>query len=180
MTRNFKTIILLLVVAAPCAATLQQDQQPSQIPQWKHARSDDPLHGKVIDTLTLEGKYLTPPRTPSGSTVPSLVVECSGGKVQKTYIVVGAVVSLQERGLLAGTLEERIDGKPGHLFTISISTDGTAVFFMTDDFKKILRAHRAIFGAQEYLGPEVVFEFDMPDPSPVYAGCGNERSLRPK
>ena len=147
---------------------------------WQHTRDDDPLHNKVYDRLILDGKYLTPPRSVARGFVPSIVVECADGKVEQNYITIGAVATLRGRGqpIFADLLDSRIDGKRGAIAAIGIATDGTGVFFTRVDLKSILRAHEVIVGVYEYLGVQIVLQFIMPDPTPVYTACGRDRLLK--
>lgn len=147
--------------------------------QWQYVKKDDPLHAKVRDQLILEGAYLTPPRLP-GQT-PSIVVECSDGKVEQNYFNTGAVVvhrDQSQHGMLL--LEERIDGKKSAILTTGISTDGLSVFFTRIDLKDILSAKQVIIGVYEYMGAQVVIQFNMPDPAPVMEKCGEDRILKMK
>jgi len=145
---------------------------------WRYTKDDDPVHGKVHDKFVLDGKYLTPPRIVAPGFSPSIVVSCSEGKVENNYIAVGAVVTLKEMGFFAGFLESRVDGKKGAIAATGESTDGTAVYFTRVDLKNILKAHQVIIGVNEYLGAEVVMQFDMPDPSQILAMCGKDRILK--
>lgn len=74
--------------------------------------------------------------------------------------------------------EERIDGKKTTLLGDSVSTDGESIFFSRIDLKKTLAAKRVILGVYEYMGGQVVMQFDMPDPSPVMEKCGADKILK--
>lgn len=156
-----------------------QQQSPAS---WRSVKDDDPLHNKMYEMLVLDGKYLTPPRTVASGFVPSIVVKCSDGKVEQNYIIVGTVVTLKGRGqpIFADLLDSRLDGKKGAIAATGAATDGTGVFFTRVDLKTILKAHEVMVGVYEYLGSQVVMQFDMPDPAPVYAACGRDRILKKK
>jgi hypothetical protein len=134
---------------------------------WQHVKVDDPLHGKSYEKFILHGKYLTPPRVPGEGFSPSVVIVCSNHKFDSTgsYLAVGAVVADNH------TLVTRVDGKKKIIGVAGISTDGTALYLYAFEFKKLLQAHEVIIGVDEFLGPEVVMQFEMPDPSTVYAAC---------
>jgi hypothetical protein len=167
--------LYIIATALIAAISLGVAQEPSG---WRYVKDDDPLHGKVHDKFVLEGKYLTPPRTVAEGFWPSIVVLCSDGKVEQNYIAVGAVATLKPKGFYADMLESRVDGKKGLICATGASTDGTAVFFTRVDLKKLLRSHQVIVGVNEYLGAEVIMEFDMPDAAPVFQKCGQDRILR--
>lgn len=154
-----------------------QQSKTEATAQWQYVKKDDPLHAKVRDQFVLEGVYLTPPRLP-GQT-PSIVVECSGGKVEQNYFNTGAVVvhrDQSQHGMLL--IEGRIDGKKNDFLTTGISTDGQSVFFTRIDLKDVLAAKQIIIGVYEYLGAQVVIQFNMPDSSPVMEKCGADRILK--
>jgi queuine/archaeosine tRNA-ribosyltransferase len=79
-------------------------------------------------------------------------------------------------------IEARLDGKKVKVFSDprGVSTDHTAVFIANSQLKKVLTAHQVILGVDEYLGSQVVMQFDMPDSSPVVTTCSKERSLQAK
>jgi hypothetical protein len=164
------------------SSVARNDAQRQLPASWQFVKNDDPLHNKISDVLVLDGKYVTPPRTVAHGFVPSIVVECSNGKVERNYIVVGTVITLKGRGqpIFADLLDSRVDGKKGAIAATGAATDGTGVFFTRVDLKTILKAREVMVGVYEYLGSQVVMQFDMPDPAPVYAACGRDRILKKK
>jgi hypothetical protein len=177
MTRKTRVIghLAILALRFPVLALAQAPAE------WRYSRDDDALHGKVHDKLVLEGKYLTAPRSPESGFRPALVVMCSDGKVEQNYISVGAVINSDSKSVFPVHGEIRIDDKKAGSFVgDALSRDGTGVFFTRDDLKKFLKAQRVIVGVNEYLGPQVVMQFDMPSPSPVFAVCGKDRILKAK
>jgi hypothetical protein len=104
--------------------------------------------------------------------VPHLVISCFRGKVDKNYIVTSAVLDTDSRSLFPLNAEGRLDGKKTSILADAMSTDGTSFFFGIVDLENILKARQAIVGVQEYLGPEIVMQFDVPDISTVVAACG--------
>ena len=178
--KAMKLALSVCAVSSLLRAVAHQTDAPSQ---WEYAREDDALHAKVHDRFILEGVYLTPPRLATRR--PAIVVECSGGKVEHNYFSVGAVVdkigdTVLGAPLIAG-FEARIDGKktvvvgPDH-----ISTDGQVLYFSKVGLANVLNANQVIVGANEYLGPQVVMRFDIPDSSPVMKKCGSDRMLKRK
>ena len=168
-----KALAIFVLACICCLAMIAQESNG-----WRYTKDDDPLHGKTHDKFILEGKYVTPPHTVGQGLAPSIIVSCSTGKVEQNYIVVGAVVTLKSKGFYADILESRIDGKKGGICATGESTDGTGVFFTRVDLRTMLRAHQVIVGVNEYLGAEVIMQFDMPDAAPVLEKCGQDRILR--
>jgi hypothetical protein len=160
-------------------------QQPTNIAtaQWQYTREDDPLHAKVHDRFILDGVYLTPPSISAGA-APAIVVVCSAGKVEQSYFNIGAVVDHRgpsgSSGLEVVGFEARVDGKKHGMFPNNMSTDGRAVYFIRGDLKSFLGAKQVIIGANEYLGPQIVMRFDIPDPFPVMEKCGSDWVLKPR
>ncbi len=139
--------------------------------EWQHVSKQDVLNAKTIDRYVLFGKYLSPPKVTAGENQPTLVVECHAQKVLQNFVNVGAVVNSR-------FMEARLDGKRFTLDGDSISTDGLAVFFSRLDLGKVLVGHTLILGADEYLGAQVIMQFDLPDSSIVFAGCGRDIFLK--
>jgi len=182
-----KIAIGLLLIASASA------QEPAG---WHYIKTDDPLHGKVHDIFVLDGRYLTPPRTAVQGFIPSIVVTCSDGKLENTYVNVGAVIvsaGVPTGNPLSDTsntmknirlIKARLDGTKVKVLSDprGVSTDHKAVFLLNtgNQLKSILNAHQVIVSVDEYLGSQVVMQFDMPDPSPVVTTCSKERSLQAK
>jgi len=155
---------------------LAQQAKTNASAEWQYVKEDDPLHAKTRDRFILEGTYLTPPRLSTNGS-PTVVVECSDGRVEHNYFSVHAVVARTHDNLPDG-FEVRVDGKSRTFFVDSISTDGQGLFFTRIDLKEMLYAKRVIVGVNEYLGPQVVMQFDIPDPSPVMEKCGADSILK--
>jgi len=168
--------------AKPAPSTSEQNPAPkaTQEPHaWVYVKDDDALAGKVHDKFILDGKYLKPPRTVTST--PSLVIVCDDGKVKQNYFFTGTVITRKEGSSdLVMSLPARIDGKKTSILGNAVSTDGQSVFFTRVDLKTVLRAHLVIVGVDEYLGAEVVIQFDMPDPTEVLSKCANDRILKDK
>jgi hypothetical protein len=167
--------MVLAALAALLASVLGQAQEDA----WRYEQHPDPLRGTVLHEFVLTGKYVNPPRTQMINN-PALVVICSNGAVRSNYFAVGAVINRRVDG---GTVwvdgEARVDGK-AELFTFdNVSTDGTAAYFGRKDLKKALLGHQVIIGLNEFLGPQVVMQFDVPNPHAAMEGvCGQDRVLK--
>ena len=48
----------------------------------------------------------------------------------------------------------------------------------TYDMAKLFKAHHLVIGAYEYLGAQVVMEFEIPDIAPVLEFCGQDMWFR--
>jgi len=172
--------LAVYLIGSVLPAVAQEPKVAATPSQWQYEKEDDPLHGKVHARFILEGVYLTPPHL--STKTPALVVECTGGKVDQNYFSTGAVIvhrdQSQNHGMLF--LEGRIDGKKSDFLTTGLSTDGQSAFFMRIDLKGVLAAKQVIVGVYEYMGGQVVIRFDVPDPAPVMAKCGEDRMLRQK
>lgn len=147
------------------------------IPVWESKSTDDRLHGTEYTQFTLLGKYLTPPRLGAGHP-PAMVVRCSQGKFQNFYVAVGAVVDHQSDGFIRN-LEARFDDLKVPFWGIpaEISTDGTAIFFRSGALVPILKSHLSVIGVQEFLGPQIVMEFAVPDPAEIVEACGKDKAI---
>src|ERR1700744_624881 len=125
----------------------------SQSLGWITTPFTDELHAQTGSIFTLNGQYLTAPKI-AGAPGPQLVVKCIDGKVVESFVRFGAVLDVQSGRIFPVMMESRIDGKKGNIGADNVSTDGTAAFFPRSDLRTMLRAHRVILGADEYLGPE--------------------------
>jgi hypothetical protein len=110
------------------------------------------------------------------------------------YIFVGGIVDSQvsTEGSIGVTAQFRLDDGKLQTEVWSHSTDFSAIFFSSsstgsgwDVFANLLYAHHAyhkqdtnhqvrkvVIGVPEYLGGEIVMQFDMPDASDVAETCG--------
>ena len=178
-----RAMLFSFCVIAPVLSVVAQQPKTIATAQWQYAKEDDSLHVKVHDRFILEGVYLTPPSIPVG-VGPAIVVVCSAGKVEQSYFNIGAIVDHHgpsgSNGLEVVGFEARVDGKKYGIFPDNMSTDGRAVYFIRGDLKSFLGAKQVIIGANEYMGPQIVMRFDIPDPAPVMEKCGSDRILKPR
>ena len=173
-----------LFVASVCFA---------QTHQWERTEKTDPLRGTDYSQFILSGKFLTPPRSGAGE-APIFFVKCipggrhrvsggyKSGKFLDAYIVVHAVVDTDNGRAYP---KYRLDDSKIHDDSWGIGTDGTAVFPEETGVNTLLYGHfmphkegtngpvhKVVIAVNEYLGAEVVMQFDMPDPSQVADACG--------
>lgn len=137
---------------------------------WIHTVKNDPLRGTNSDVFVLAGNYLTSPRAPSPGFTPAIVVVCEDGKVKQNYFSFGAVISDRH-------LEGRFDEKHVSIVGDDLSSDGQSVLFARVDLARVLKAHKVIVGALEYLANQVVMEFDIQDSSELLQTCSRDRIL---
>lgn len=142
---------------------------------------------------TLAGKFLTPPSNTNGQP-PVFVIKCiptahrrSGGgyvngKLMDSYITMHTVVNHSSKEIF---VQYRLDDSKMHKEFWGVSTDGTAIFPPEIELNTVLYGHflphkegtndpikKLVLGANEYLGAEVVVQFDLPDPTEVADACG--------
>jgi hypothetical protein len=118
------------------------------------------------------------------------------GKYITGYLATGAVLdsALSSTGDPIIRVQFRLDGGKIQTANWTRSTDFSAIFFKRqyafagsgyDDFANLIYGHmtyhkegtnppvkRVLFDVPEYLGGEVVMQFDMPDPSDIGETCG--------
>ncbi len=145
---------------------------------WKHSTINDPLHAIVIERYELSGRYLTPPRAGDRGYSPLFTVDCVAGKVSQSYFSFDAVIAQEAGAVFPVTMEARLDGKATKIDGEFLSTDGEAVYFSQLDLIKLLNGNLLILGVPEYLGPQMVSQFNIADPSEVFRGCASDRILK--
>ena len=140
----------------------------------------------------LEGKYLAALKHAASSSTPAMIVRCSPGsynhghskgKFLNGYIFVDGVVDTGEAGSVH--VQYRLDDGKLQDGRWSHSTDFSSVFFSSIEFNNLLYGHllphkegtnppirKVVVGLEEYLGAEVVVQFDMPDATVVAETCG--------
>ncbi len=165
---------------------------------WVKEEKTDLLRDMKCLQFVLGGKFLTPPKKADVNASPSIILQCTPGsfvrghqqgKLLKGYIYVGAVIDSQVSTLSTSGANVQVkyrldDGKLQNTLW-SHSTDYSSVFFSNTDLNTLLYGHfmphkenttppvkKVVIGLYEYLGGEVVMQFDMPDPSEVVEACG--------
>jgi hypothetical protein len=147
---------------------------------WEYTKKADPLRNQTVDVFVLKGSFVTSPRT--GAANPSLVIACTDGKVHQNFFNFGTAVHY-EGGPGTGTwahtnLKANIDGKRTGIYANHMSEDGQAAYFTRGELKNILKAHHLAVGAREVIGGELIAEFDIPDPAPIFEKCGKDSAIR--
>jgi hypothetical protein len=106
------------------------------------------------------------------------VVSCSKGKLEDFYVAVGAVVDRQSDGFIPH-LEAKFDTSKRPFWGTGgqVSTDGTAIFFRGSDLVDLLKSHLAIIGVQEFLGPQVVMKFVVPNSVEIIGACRKDKAI---
>jgi hypothetical protein len=137
------------------------------------------------------GTFLTPPKRDSGT--PVFVLKCvpgersyglrqyRNGKFLDAFVTVGAVVD-HSSGVW---VNYRLDDGKIHKDSWGTGTDGTAIFPNEIQVNTILYGHfmphkegtgspvhKVVIAVNEFLGAEVVMQFDLPDPTPAAEACG--------
>lgn len=188
---KIKMAILFFLLAVPAFSQ-----------EWRKEEKTDPLRGTHYVQFSLEGKYLTAPRNAPSDSKPTMVVRCNPGlhmrghtkgKFQEGYIFVGGVVDshVSTGGSTSVHVQLRLDdGKLQDAFW-NQSTDYSSIFFSSiigsgwDEFANLLYGHKMyhkentnpqvrkiVLGVPEFLGGEVVMQFDTPDATEVADACG--------
>jgi len=177
-------IAVLLLVSA-CVA---QTPPPGQ---WERTEKTDALRGTSYSQFVLAGTFLTPPKHDSGT--PVFVLRCvpgehsrgwheyKNGKFLDAYVTVGAVVDHASGVWVSYRLD---DGKI-HKDSWGAGTDGTAIFPDEIQLNTLLYGHfmphkegtggpvhKIVIAVNEFLGAEIVMQFDVPDPTPAAEACG--------
>lgn len=162
---------------------------------WVKEGKTDPLRDTQYVQFTLDGKFLTPPQHTKADVEPSIILQCTPGsfarghlhgKLLKGYVFVGTVIDTQMSSSVASVRAKyRLDDGKLQDVPWSHSTDFSSVFFGETDMNTLLYGHfmphkentsppvkKVVIGFDEYLGGEVVMQFDMPDPTEVAEACG--------
>jgi len=155
---------------------------------------------------SLEGKFLTSPQNATPNTHPVIIAQCTPGdfnhhtahgKLLKAYIFVGGVLDshvASDSGSRV-TVQFRLDDGKLQTDYWTASTNFSALFFNPyfpeGGFATMLYGHmlphkentsppvkKIVLGVPEYLGGEVVMQFDMPDPTEVADACGEIKHKR--
>lgn len=186
---------LNVLVCALAVAVLAVSTAAQGVPKWSREDKSDPMTDKQVVEFTLLGKFLSAPSGPHPD-APALVLRCQpgshdfgrfGGKLLSGFVLLGSVVDATREETLPGEIRIRYrldDGKP-HEALWGHSTNFAALTFSDVDLDTLLYGHfmphkrdtspavrKVLIEAPEYLGGDVVAEFDMPDPEDVAAACG--------
>lgn len=157
----------------------------AQGPEWVRTDETDALRGTHFVQFTLTGRFLTPPRQTSLEN-PLMVVQCLpgnhlrvyNGRFLDGYVATGAVLSSK-------IAQYRLDDGKIQREEWRGSTQGTGAFFSEATLSTFLYGHflphkegtgppihKIVLALYEYLGGEIVMQFDMPDPAEMADVCG--------
>jgi hypothetical protein len=167
---------------------------------WVKVEKTDPLRGTHYVQYSLDGVFLTPPQSAVPGSHPTIIAQCTPGdfdhhtahgKIIKAYIYVGGVLDSQVTSESGSRVKVQFRLDDGKLQTDywTASTNFSALFFNPyfpdGGFANMLYGHelphkqntsppikKVVLGVPEYLGGEVVIQFDMPDPTEVADACG--------
>ena len=159
---------------------------------WSKEEKTDALRDTHYLQIVLTGRFLTPPRQTSPD--PKLVVQClpgehsvgdhvfTNGRYLASYLIVGPVLDSQLSGL---TVQYRLDDGKIQTERWGISTDFSSAFFPSTTLNNLLYGHvmaqkegtnapihKVVIAADEFVGGEIVMQFDMPAPESVAEACG--------
>lgn len=159
-------------------------QQPSG---WRQSQKTDAGDGTTYTRFTLAGKFLQSPRGDIPNR-PAVVLDCVPGKESYRHkarflagnLLVGIPLKIVyvEPEEIHGTsyypkisIRYRMDSAKQELENWPTGAEKTSASIPLDALKKILRAHTVEITVDDAGGLPVVMQFDMPDPTPVEAGC---------
>jgi hypothetical protein len=181
-------VSLLIAAGSIVAGTFAQTPDGS----WREEARVDALRGTHYLQFVLTGRFLTPPR--QASAAPKLVVQClpgehsvgyhifTNGRRLASYLIVGPVLNSE---LSALTVQYRLDDGKIQTERWGISTDFSSAFFPSATLNNLLYGHvvahregtsaaihKLVIATDEFVGGEIVMQFDMPEPESVAEACG--------
>jgi hypothetical protein len=190
--------LAIVLVAFPVGVSAQEASTPRR---WISEQRTDPLRGDSYMQFSLDGIFLSRPDR-ADVLIPHLVLRCApgqhrassgtgnghtNGKFIQGYIDVGGVVdaNVGVNGDVRVHVQFRLDDGKLQDDYWSHSTDYSAVFFESVWLNNAFYGHmllhkessgpqvrKVVIGLPEYLGNEVVAEFDLPDSTDVADACG--------
>lgn len=180
--------------------TPQKPTEPAKIEPAKQeqegfstSEETDPLRDTTAVVYQLKGKFLKKPQRVTAD-IPVMILKCqkgvfqhgtAAGKLVAGYIYVGDVVG--SGGASAGRVhvQFKLDGGKLQDAYWNNSTDFSSIFFSELDLNNLFYGHmlphkpdtgpqvqKVLIGVQEFLGGEVVMEFDLPNIENVADSCG--------
>ena len=179
---------LVLLVPLAMASLGLNAMTPQQPPVWRQSQKTDAAAGTTYTRFTLAGKFL---KSPQGDVPnrPAIVLDCAPGRGSHPHkgrllsgnLLVGAPLKIVyvEPEEIHGTsyypkvsIHYRLDNAKEEIEKWSSGTEKASASIASGALKKMLRAHTVEITADDDHGSPVVMQFDMPDPTPVEAGCG--------
>jgi len=193
---NWQRLIFTIVQVATLGFPLF-----AQSAAWQQSDVKDPFRGTAFLQFKLVGKFLTPPKHAESDPalvvhcLPGKRMRVFNGRFLNGYVVIGTVLDstvVEREGLLTGTtfataipVQYRLDDGKIQAEQWSPSTDHSAAFFPGPTLYNLLYGHfsphkeqssppvrKIVVAMDEYLGGEIVMQFDMPDPTQLADVCG--------
>ncbi|HMD84044.1 MAG TPA: hypothetical protein VKO18_05015 [Terriglobia bacterium] len=187
---------LLLLVPLALASFGFSTMAPQQPSVWRQSQKTDAVGGTAYTRFTLAGKFL---KSPQGDVPnrPAFALDCVPGKRSHRHkgrflagnLLVGTTLKIVyvEPEEIHGTsyypkvsVRYRMDNAKEQLEQWPTGTEKTSASIPVGSLKKMLRAHTVEITADDDRGLPVVMQFDMPDPTPVEAGCAVDDNDRKK
>lgn len=189
---RIKSVPLLALFAS---LLLSAQALAQNVAQWTKQVKTDPLRDVQFLQFSLDGKFLSAPRGAAPDAKPSIILRCTQGsfahgrahgKFLNGYIYVGAIVDTHiDSNGTSVPIQFRLDGGKLQSASWSHSTDYSSIFFGDIDLNTLMYGHfmphkentspqvrKIVIGTNEYLGAEVVMQFDLPESSEVADSCG--------
>jgi hypothetical protein len=180
---------LVLLVPLAMASFGFTAMAPQQSSVWRQSQKTDAAGGTTYTRFTLAGKFLKSPPGDVPNNRPSLLLDCAPGRGSHPHkgrllsgnLLVGAALKIVyvEPEEIHGTsyfpkvsISYRVDNAKEETEKWSAGTEKASASVPSGSLKKMLRAHTVEITADDDHGLPVVMQFDMPDPTPVEAGCG--------
>jgi hypothetical protein len=176
-------LLLVPLALAPFGFSTMAAQQSS----WRQSQKTDAADGTTYTRFTLAGKFL---KSPQGNVPnrPGFALDCVPGNESYRHksrflagnLVVGTPLKIVyvEPEEIHGTsyypkisVRYRMDNAKEEVENWPTATEKTSASIPVDALKKMLRAHTVEITVDIDRGVPVVMQFDMPDPTPVEAGC---------
>ena len=175
-------VLLVLLALASLGSSTMAQQQPSV---WRQSQKTDGVDGTTYTRFTLGGRFL---KSPEIANHPAFVLDCAPGfrshrakaRLLARNLLVGTTLKIVyvEPEEIHGTsyypkiaVRYRMDDAKEEMEEWAAGTERTSATIPVDSLKKMLRAHTVEITADDERGLPVVMQLDMPDPTPVEAGC---------
>ena len=184
-------VLLVSVAFASFGFSTMAAQQPSV---WRQSQKTAAADRITYTRFTLAGKFL---KSPQGDVPnrPAFVLDCVPGNASNRRkgrllagnLLVGTKLKIVyvEPEEIHGTsyypkisVRYRMDNAKEELEKWSAGTEKTSASIPVGSLKKMLRAHTVEITADDDRGLPVVMQFDMPDPTPVEAGCALDDHMK--
>ena len=177
-------VLLVPLMLASFGFSTMAQQTPSV---WRQSQKTDAASETTYTRFTLAGKFLKSSQVTVPNR-PAIVLDCgpslrsrrSKGRFLSRNLLVGTTLKIVyvEPEEIHGTsyypkvsVRYRVDDAKEEVEEWPAGTEKTSASIPAGSLKKMLRAHTVEITAQDDRGLPIVMQFDMPDPTPVEAGC---------